>query len=183
MQSIPHNKARHSRLAIILLQPPHRPNSLAFASLTSAPWKAKKTCTSTYQAHITRSHHIRSVTPLPSSTKKWPRPPSLLKYVLVPPPHEPLGSYSHLPLHRFVTTSPESLVFGHGAHACPGRFFASNEIKIVMIEMLRSWDFRLKGDTDMAGGANKRPENIVKDCKSNSCYSFLIHYVWFILNC
>jgi len=60
--------------------------------------------------------------------------------------------------HQFVTTSPESMNFGHGNHACPGRFFASNEIKVVLIELLRNWDFRLKGDLDGVGG--ERPSNI-----------------------
>jgi len=60
--------------------------------------------------------------------------------------------------HQFVTTSPESMNFGHGNHACPGRFFASNEIKVVLIELLRSWDFRLKGDLKGVGG--ERPSNI-----------------------
>lgn len=50
--------------------------------------------------------------------------------------------------HQYVTTSPDSLAFGHGLHACPGRFFASHAIKVVLIELLRSWDLRLKGCTD-----------------------------------
>ena len=66
-------------------------------------------------------------------------------------------------MHQFVTTSPDSLTFGHGNHACPGRFFASNEIKIVLIELLRSWDFRLKGDAEMDGGEDKRPKNYLNE--------------------
>ena len=61
--------------------------------------------------------------------------------------------------HQFVTTASDSLTFGHGNHACPGRFFASNEIKVVMIELLRSWDFRLKGDEALVGGEEKRPRS------------------------
>ncbi|TVY92981.1 Cytochrome P450 monooygenase [Lachnellula willkommii] len=61
--------------------------------------------------------------------------------------------------HQFVTTSPDSLNFGHGNHACPGRFFASNEIKVVFIELLRNWEFRLKGDVERKGGEDKRPKN------------------------
>ncbi|TVY46813.1 Cytochrome P450 monooygenase [Lachnellula occidentalis] len=61
--------------------------------------------------------------------------------------------------HQFVTTSPESLNFGHGNHACPGRFFASNEIKVVLIELLRNWEFRLKGDVERKGGEENRPKN------------------------
>lgn len=45
--------------------------------------------------------------------------------------------------HQFVTTGPEHLGFGHGAKACPGRFFASNEIKIVLVEFLKRYDMSL----------------------------------------
>jgi hypothetical protein len=55
--------------------------------------------------------------------------------------------------HQFVTTSPDSVNFGQGTHACPGRFFASNEIKVMLIELLRHWDVRLKGDEG-------RPRNV-----------------------
>lgn len=61
--------------------------------------------------------------------------------------------------HLFVATSPESLAFGHGNHACPGRFFAGNELKVVMIELLRNWDFRLPGDDKLEGGIWRRPKN------------------------
>ncbi|KAH6664961.1 cytochrome P450 [Halenospora varia] len=61
--------------------------------------------------------------------------------------------------HQFVTTSEDSLNFGYGNHACPGRFFASNEIKIVLIEFLTNWEFRLLGDEKLEGGEEKRPVN------------------------
>lgn len=61
--------------------------------------------------------------------------------------------------HQFVTTSSESFAFGYGSHACPGRFFASAEIKIVLIELLRFWEFRFKGDLEGKGGEEKRPKN------------------------
>lgn len=44
--------------------------------------------------------------------------------------------------YQFVTTSNEHISFGHGKHACPGRFFASNEIKIALVQMLTTFDFR-----------------------------------------
>ncbi|KAH9219807.1 cytochrome P450 [Leptodontidium sp. 2 PMI_412] len=65
--------------------------------------------------------------------------------------------------HQFVTTSPDSLNFGHGNHACPGRFFASNEIKVVLIELLKSWEFRFKGDLEAKGGVERRPKNVFRD--------------------
>lgn len=63
--------------------------------------------------------------------------------------------------HQFVTTAPSSLAFGHGSHACPGRFFASNEIKVVLVELLQRWDVRLKGDIEGKGG--ERPANMMSE--------------------
>lgn len=45
--------------------------------------------------------------------------------------------------HLFVTVSPESLTWGYGNHACPGRFFADTEMKVILIELLRKWDIRV----------------------------------------
>lgn len=46
---------------------------------------------------------------------------------------------------QFVTTTPEYLSFGHGKHACPGRFFASNEIKIALAHLLMKYDWKVSG--------------------------------------
>jgi cytochrome P450 len=61
--------------------------------------------------------------------------------------------------HQLATSSADSLSWGYGSHACPGRFFASNEIKVIMIELLRNWEFRLKGDITMEGGVEIRPKD------------------------
>ncbi|KAL1858064.1 hypothetical protein VTK73DRAFT_7969 [Phialemonium thermophilum] len=37
---------------------------------------------------------------------------------------------------QLVTTSPDHLGFGHGHNACPGRFFAANEIKVMLAHLL-----------------------------------------------
>ncbi|KAM0270058.1 hypothetical protein ACHAQH_009541 [Verticillium albo-atrum] len=42
---------------------------------------------------------------------------------------------------HFVTTSPEHLVFGHGKHSCPGRFFAANEAKVILTYLLMRFDW------------------------------------------
>ncbi|CAN9356631.1 unnamed protein product [Alternaria alternata] len=42
-----------------------------------------------------------------------------------------------------VTTSPENLTFGHGIHACPGRFFAALEVKIALCHILTKYDWEL----------------------------------------
>jgi cytochrome P450 len=44
---------------------------------------------------------------------------------------------------QFVSTSATHLGFGHGEHACPGRFFASNEVKIIMCHILLKYDWEL----------------------------------------
>ncbi|KAJ5564247.1 hypothetical protein N7513_000489 [Penicillium frequentans] len=49
--------------------------------------------------------------------------------------------------HQFVTTTRESYGFGHGVHACPGRFFAANESKILLIHLLLKYDWKLKDDS------------------------------------
>ena len=49
--------------------------------------------------------------------------------------------------HLFVTVSPESLTWGYGNHACPGRFFADSELKVILIELLRKWDMRVADPT------------------------------------
>lgn len=48
------------------------------------------------------------------------------------------GHTAHL-----VSTSPSHLGFGHGVHACPGRFFASNEVKIAMCHFILKYDWKL----------------------------------------
>jgi cytochrome P450 len=53
---------------------------------------------------------------------------------------------------QFVSTSPDHLGFGHGQHACPGRFFASNEIKIIFCHILLKYDWRvIEGQEPKAG--------------------------------
>lgn len=46
-------------------------------------------------------------------------------------------------LAQLVTTSSDHLAFGHGQHACPGRFFAANEVKIVLAIILTKYEFEL----------------------------------------
>ncbi|KAL4936871.1 cytochrome P450 [Aspergillus oleicola] len=46
--------------------------------------------------------------------------------------------------HSAVSTSEDSLNFGHGPHACPGRFFAIHEIKTLVVNILVDYDIRIK---------------------------------------
>jgi len=52
--------------------------------------------------------------------------------------------------------SADNLNFGHGIHACPGRFFASNEIKTVLVHLLLNYDIK------MMDGEKSRPENLYR---------------------
>lgn len=55
--------------------------------------------------------------------------------------------------HQFVTTGIDSLYFGHGKYACPGRFLADAEIKLILINLILNYDFKLPDGTS-------RPENV-----------------------
>ncbi|KAF6785740.1 cytochrome p450 monooxygenase, partial [Colletotrichum musicola] len=44
---------------------------------------------------------------------------------------------------QLVATSPDHLSFGHGYFACPGRFFAANEIKVALCHLLLKYDWKL----------------------------------------
>lgn len=56
--------------------------------------------------------------------------------------------------HQLVTTGKESLLWGHGTLVCLGRFYASSEIKTVLVEFLRRYDIQLMP------GTSGRPPNI-----------------------
>ncbi|KAL3443342.1 cytochrome P450 [Aspergillus insuetus] len=49
-----------------------------------------------------------------------------------------------------VSPSPEHLGFGLGKHACPGRFFAANELKIILCHMLIKYDLKAVDGSDIA---------------------------------
>jgi len=55
---------------------------------------------------------------------------------------------------QFVSVSPSSLTFGLGRHACPGRFFAANEIKMICAVLLMNYDVALPE------GESERYENL-----------------------
>ncbi|KFA68493.1 hypothetical protein S40285_05402 [Stachybotrys chlorohalonatus IBT 40285] len=55
------------------------------------------------------------------------------------------GSDNHVRRARnaFPTTTPDFLVFGHGRHACPGRFFAAAELKLIIADALLNYEFEM----------------------------------------
>lgn len=46
--------------------------------------------------------------------------------------------------YQHATTGIDNINFGHGIWACPGRFFASAEIKVVLAYFLMHYDLKLK---------------------------------------
>ncbi|PZD22389.1 CypX, Cytochrome P450, partial [Pyrenophora tritici-repentis] len=50
---------------------------------------------------------------------------------------------------QLVATSVDNLTFGHGNHACPGRFFAANEIKLALCHLLLKYDWELSPDASL----------------------------------
>jgi cytochrome P450 len=53
--------------------------------------------------------------------------------------------YRNREQYQFVAVTKENMSFGLGAHACPGRFFAANEIKLILTRILLHYDVRFPG--------------------------------------
>ncbi|KAI4098309.1 MAG: hypothetical protein L6R37_006539 [Teloschistes peruensis] len=68
--------------------------------------------------------------------------------------------------HQFVSTGLENMTFGHGRFACPGRFFASNESKIILALLLLKYDIRFD-DRGEKSAEGRRPKNLVF---ADACY-------------
>ena len=51
-------------------------------------------------------------------------------------------------LHQFATTEKDLLNFGHGKHAWSGRFFASLEVKVILVRLIMNYDIQMGPDQD-----------------------------------
>ncbi|KAK2739055.1 hypothetical protein FQN55_009588 [Onygenales sp. PD_40] len=71
--------------------------------------------------------------------KKYPDPATFDPYRFLKLRETP----GHETSAQLASPSPEHLGFGFGKHACPGRFFAVNEVKIALCHILLKYDFRL----------------------------------------
>lgn len=59
------------------------------------------------------------------------------------------GSVEGAAQNQFVSVSQSGLTFGYGRHACPGRFFAANEIKMILANAIMKYDMTLaEGHTE-----------------------------------
>lgn len=66
------------------------------------------------------------------------------------------GDPANAQRYMFAMTDSGSMVWGYGKYACPGRFYAANEIKMILGHLLLKYDFSFK---DGQG----RPENFTID--------------------
>lgn len=68
---------------------------------------------------------------------------------------------------QFASVTNGTMAFGCGKHACPGRFFAALEIKLIAIYLLKYFDFKALPDVD---GVVRRYRNIEYDSMVSSDY-------------
>lgn len=66
------------------------------------------------------------------------------------------NGYGSRELYQFISVTKENMSFGFGKPACPGRFFAAAEIKLILIFILRNYDLK------MPDGLEGRYANIVR---------------------
>ncbi|KAJ6523969.1 cytochrome P450 [Mycena vulgaris] len=66
--------------------------------------------------------------------------------------------------HHMVTTELTHLAFGHGNHACPGRFFAATELKGMLAHLVLNYDVKLDGPRppDLSFAAVRSPNRKAK---------------------
>ncbi len=62
---------------------------------------------------------------------------------------DPIG-YQNREQYQFVSITKEHMNFGWGRHACAGRFFAANEIKLIVVYLLTNYDLKLPEDSSTA---------------------------------
>lgn len=62
---------------------------------------------------------------------------------------------------QLTTTSGNLLGFGHGTQACPGRFFAANEIKVLLVFMLMKYEWKFPEGQGMPKMGRFAQERIV----------------------
>lgn len=58
---------------------------------------------------------------------------------------------------QYAASNLDSMAFGYGRHACPGRFFASNEIKMIMMYLLTNYEFKFPE------GVTERPKSFAAE--------------------
>ncbi|KAG5978287.1 hypothetical protein E4U55_006300 [Claviceps digitariae] len=66
--------------------------------------------------------------------------------------------------YAMTTTSDQHLPFGHGRHACPGRFFVSYEIKMLVAHLLTNYDIKMLNERPLTTYVGLNPVPNTKAC-------------------
>ena len=61
-----------------------------------------------------------------------------------------------------VSTGLDWLTFGHGRHACPGRYFAAYELKLMLAHLVMNYDVKLENE-----GVRPKDMWVVSNCMPN----------------
>lgn len=57
---------------------------------------------------------------------------------------DPLG-YKNKEQYQFIGANKEDIFWGYGPHACPGRFFANAQMKLIIVQLLARFEMRRPG--------------------------------------
>lgn len=118
---------------------------------------------------------LKDGTRIPQGSRiAWPGPQHAHDPSVTPSPHafDPMRSYRKRRagrdgenMHRFVVgqTNPDDMSFGYGGQACPGRYFAAAEMKLLLMRLLREFDFAPSSEAAVGEGVRKRPRSITAD--------------------
>ncbi|CAN8104232.1 unnamed protein product [Discula destructiva] len=55
------------------------------------------------------------------------------------------NNYGNKEQYTFSHATKENLAWGYGSHVCPGRYFANNELKLILARMILRYDIRMPG--------------------------------------
>lgn len=119
-----------------------------------------------------RDIHLNDGTTIPSGTIVSVARNSIVHdaaYYTSPGTFDPLRFCDETPLadgnsaRSYAKLSSDNLGFGYGREACPGRFYASVQIKMVLAKVLMEFEVRYPR------GHEGRPGNVVVDERVDAC--------------
>ncbi|EOA91097.1 uncharacterized protein SETTUDRAFT_25189 [Exserohilum turcica Et28A] len=111
------------------------------------------------QRCVLQSFHLSDGTKIPANfdiavpalpvnldESKYPKPDQFDPYRFVNlrsgVKNDPIG-YASREQYQFISVTKENMAFGFGQSACPGRFFAANEMKLLFVRLLMDYDIKM----------------------------------------
>ena len=116
---------------------------------------------------------LKDGTPIPKGVRiAWAGPQHAFDPSITPEPEkfDPMRSYRKRHsgggenLKKFMVgqSDPDNMSFGYGSQVCPGRYFAVGEIKLVLMRLLREYDFASPKGTGRPRSVHA-DENVILD--------------------